>query len=489
MVFISRAMSTQHPDNVNIPFFADHPVIGGDDEIKEAFYAFSHLNCDEQLWDCEGKEVDNFVVKKMLTNYEPYFRRKKLGVDKILTFRVPNPSVEKNEGKILIEALNSIPRSFDVSRIFYGEDVVPVFEAFVPMVSTSKDIIRVAEYYKQYVAGKSDKFLVKNDASISDWLGRFYPEKIRVAPIVEDMKSMLAVDQITKEYIESQKIKEFQRVWLARSDPALNYGSLATVLLEKIALQKLHHLEEESSIEIYPILGCGSAPFRGNFKPDNVERNMRGYPSIHTFTLQSAFKYDYPVKKVIEGIDILNNTKRKKPLDVDEEACMKIINKLADEYTKQVTILAPFVNKITPFIHQRRKRKLHIGLFGYSRGKGISLPRAIPFCASLYSFGLPPDLLGLNAITQKDVEILSDYYPGFQSDYEDAMSLFNPDNLHIFPQEIQDAVKKSLSLFPYMIDEKHQKITSIIAEDYKKGNTEVMKENILRAGYIRQFLG
>ena len=54
---VSRTMSTQHPDNVRPPFFSDSTIIHGDDEIKEAFYCYSHLRCTEQLWDYEGKEV------------------------------------------------------------------------------------------------------------------------------------------------------------------------------------------------------------------------------------------------------------------------------------------------------------------------------------------------------------------------------------------------------------------------------------------------
>jgi phosphoenolpyruvate carboxylase len=41
-------MSTQHPDNVNSPFFTDSAELGGEDEIKEAYYVFSHLGCEEQ---------------------------------------------------------------------------------------------------------------------------------------------------------------------------------------------------------------------------------------------------------------------------------------------------------------------------------------------------------------------------------------------------------------------------------------------------------
>ena len=121
---VSRTMSTQHPDNVNHPFFSDNPELAGEDEIKEVFYTFSHLHSREQLWDCEGKEVDNFVVKKLLTKYEPYFKKHILGKDVSLTLRVPNPSVEKNEAKILLETLESIPRNFDAAKfadIYIGE--------------------------------------------------------------------------------------------------------------------------------------------------------------------------------------------------------------------------------------------------------------------------------------------------------------------------------------------------------------------------------
>lgn len=50
-----------------LKFFAKNAIISGEDEIQEAYYVFSHLGYDEQMWDCKEKEVDNFVVKKLLT--------------------------------------------------------------------------------------------------------------------------------------------------------------------------------------------------------------------------------------------------------------------------------------------------------------------------------------------------------------------------------------------------------------------------------------
>jgi len=40
---IPKVMSTQHPDNVLLPFFAESRDMSGDDKIQEAYYASSHL--------------------------------------------------------------------------------------------------------------------------------------------------------------------------------------------------------------------------------------------------------------------------------------------------------------------------------------------------------------------------------------------------------------------------------------------------------------
>ena len=60
---------------------------------------------------------------------------------------------------------------------------------------------------------------------------------------------------------------------------------------------------------------------------------------------------------------------------------------------------------MSAYVPQRRARKLHIGLFGYSRSvAGVSLPRAIPFAAALYSIGIPPEFLGCKALEELNDE-------------------------------------------------------------------------------------
>ena len=480
-------MSTQHPDNVKQPFFVDNSVIGGDDEVKEAFYAFSHLRIKEQLWDCEGKEVDNFVVEKLLTKYPDFFSKHKLGKDFFITLRAPNPRIEKNKGKLLLDTLESIPRNYDIARHFYQEEIAPIFEVTIPMISNSNELLRIKNYYEEHIVKKQNSLC--NDIKIKEWVGEFKPEKINVIPLIEDKDSMLRSDEIVKGYLDKIKKQEYQRVWLARSDPALNYGNLSAIFANRIAFQKLHGLEEESSVDIEPIIGCGSVPFRGNFKPGNIKNTLKVYPSVQTFTLQSAFKYDYPLAQVNKAVEILENTKRKKPLYIDEEKSLEIIEKVSLSYQSQVKLLSPILNQFSVFIPKRRKRKLHVGLFGYSReGSGVKLPRAIKFCASLYSFGLPPELLGLNSLNDKDWEFIYEN-TGVEKDIYDAIKYLNTDNLKIFPEKIQQDIERIKKRFEFTPDRKHKKITKFILDDFKKNNTNELKENIERAGSLRNFLG
>lgn len=487
---ISRLMSTQHPDNVNIPFFSEKAVMEGEDEIKEAFYTFSHLGVDEQLWDAEGKEVDNFVVKKLLTRYENFFQRNILGQDKFLTLRVPNPNIEKSEGKILLETLHSIPRNFDLAQAFYHKGIAPLFEVVMPMCASEKDLLRVHEYYKTFVIKSQHSQIYNDDLKISQWVGELNPLDIRVTPLFETKEAILNADKYVEKYVQYEKIKELQRVWFARSDTALNYGSVSAVLLGKIGLQRLHHLQEKLSLPILPILGCGTAPFRGNFKPTNVEKMAQGYPSVQTFTLQSAFKYDYPVKQVMEGIERIKNTKRKEPRGIDEEFAQKMIHKIEEEYQKMIPLLAEKINLLTTYVPERRKRKLHVGLFGYARGQGkIKLPRAIRFVAALCSLGLPPEILGLSNLTKQELEKIREPYPNIDKDLAEALQYLNKKNMDYFPKEIKKRVLKAAKLFNFETNEEHQHLTSEIFNSLRKRDFNALPEEIINAGRIRGFLG
>jgi len=483
---IPRCMSTQHPDNVHLPFFAESPDLGGDDEIQEAFYAYSHLGCDEQMWDAEGKEVDAFVVKKLLTKYPDFFTEKRLGKDIFLTIRVPNPAEEKTEAKVLVETLESIPRSFDAAKLYFNDDIAPIFEVILPMTTSEQGLDRIYNYYHKFVVGKQFYPTSEGDILISEWVGEFKPHHINVIPLVEDMQHMLFSHFLLKAYL-SDKDFESQRIFFARSDPALNYGLLSAVIINKVAHQRIHQLSEEISVDLYPIIGVGSAPFRGNLRPDTIERVIKEYPSVQTFTLQSAFKYDYPPNVVSKAINQLCETPRSRPHYMEEERCLEIVEKYSEEYGKQVMELAPLINKIAKFVPKRRKRKLHIGLFGYGRSMGEHrLPRAIGFTAALCSMGLPPALLGINALTQKDYDFILTQYINFEEDLRDALKFYNPDQ-PFAPKSITEKLKE-LAIDCEM-DEEHKKISDYIVESLRTNKTEDLSGKVLMAANQRRYLG
>ena len=291
MMNVPKCMSTQHPDNVETPPYAIEGVVRGDGEVQEAVEVFS-LGCDEQLWDSEGKDVDRMVVSKLLTGHPNFFTHRRLGEACFLTLRVPNPAIQGEMRKTLSEALESIPSSWDVAKEFYGDgDVSPIHEVILPFTTSAEEMNRIYVYYANYVVGKEEQAL-SADYRVSDWIGQFRPPRINVIPLIEDLEHLLAADRIVEEYLQDKELP-YQRVFLARSDPALNYGVVSAELMLKVALQRLAGLEARLGIPLYPIIGAGAVPFRGHLTPVNLERAFREYPSAHTLTIQSAFKYDY----------------------------------------------------------------------------------------------------------------------------------------------------------------------------------------------------
>ncbi|HET58146.1 MAG TPA: phosphoenolpyruvate carboxylase [Deltaproteobacteria bacterium] len=484
---IPRVMSTQHPDNVQLPFFAENQDMSGNDEVQEAYYAFSHLGCDEQMWDCEGKEVDDFVVRKLLTRYEDFFRKTVLGEDVRLTLRLPNPDVETNEAKVMVEALESIPRSSDASNLFYGREAPPIYEVILPMTMSAVSLNRVYYYYRDFVVGKQKYPFYPGDINIAQWFGEFTPREINVIPLFEDREHMLEAHSIMRDYLNSKKT-DHQRVFLARSDPAMNYGMVSAILCNKIALARLHRLSEETGVAIYPILGAGSAPFRGHLAPDTVELMLREYPDVQTFTVQSAFKYDHPVPRVIDAVRRLSEREMTNAPEIDEGVCIRIIDKVSREYQELIRHLAPLVNHIASFVPPRRTRKLHVGLFGYSRSvEDITLPRVISFCAACYSIGLPPEILGLAVLSSDELAELKEAYVNFDFDMETAMSWFNEEVLDILPDEIRSRLK--LDWGTTDVDEDHRDVTTRFIHALKEGHTPALQALMLEAAHIRKFLG
>jgi phosphoenolpyruvate carboxylase len=487
-----RLLSTQHPDNASPPPFSESDLLGPAAEIEEAHHAFAELGCDEQLWDFEGKEGDEYVVQKLLAGYESYFRDSRLGEDVRLTLRGPNPAVADSASKVLLEILESIPRSNDAAAVFAAEHdlptVAPIQEVIVPMVTEASQVIAVDRYYEQFVTGKADREVAPG-MTVGDWVGRFEPARVRAIPLIETRDAMVRAHEIVAEYAEATGRRSI-RVFLARSDPALNYGCLAADLINKIALARLEEMARDRKLEIHPMLGAGSSPFRGHLTPETVERILAAYPTVQTFTIQSAFKYDHPPATVRAGLETLREaTVSEHATLVDHDRASAIVDRTAAVYGEQIDRLAPLVNRLSELVPRRRARKLHVGLFGYSREVGEHrLPRAIGFTAACYSIGLPPTLLGLAGLTDSDVEFLERVFPQFFETLAAAARYYNP-RCHELCELRSARLEAGLEYVDSQPDGEHRTATDEVISAVQAGDEQRASAAVAQAARLRRFLG
>jgi len=442
-------MSTQHPDNATSPRWSEDEIVEGEAEVQEAYFAYRDLGCGEVMWDSEGKDVDTNVVRKLLSNYPDYFRKRVLGRDVFLTYRIPNPQVEVAEKKVITQTLCSIPLSADVASLFHGRDAVPVFEVILPFTTSGRELVWLHDYYRKTITGVED-FGLSGSMTVRQYLGSFRPREVDVIPLLEDKETLLSADGVVSEYIRAVKVSQM-RVFLARSDPALNYGMIPAVLLTKIALSKLSSVQKKTGVPIHPIIGAGSMPFRGHLSPDNVSGFLDENKGLATVTTQSAFRYDYSIASVRRAISTLNARLPNGTADQigrnEQEILRVLIEKLVRSYQARVESLAPLINDLAQYVPKRRARKLHIGLFGYSRRvRGVTMPRAIPFAAVFYSLGIPPEFIGAAAVRDldgKEWEVLQSTYRKMKQDFVGVSGLVSWETINMLNDSYVKVAKRS----------------------------------------------
>ena len=95
-----------------------------------------------------------------------------------LTLRVPNPRVEQDMRKSMVEALHSVSSSWDMAQGFYGDGhVAPIQEVILPLTTSAEEIAMVEAYYRNVIVGQEDQTVLYGQ-SVKDWVGEFYPKTI-----------------------------------------------------------------------------------------------------------------------------------------------------------------------------------------------------------------------------------------------------------------------------------------------------------------------
>lgn len=496
---IPTCMATQHPDNAGKPYWNYRALVSNSAEIKECFICFSDLGIDEYNWDWEGKFVDEAVIDRLLHKYYRYFKKYPIGKDKFLTFRIPNPRVEKQFR--LARAFMVIITSSQLSQSL-GFDRPPIFETILPLTETAEEMIDIQEAFRELV--KIDHKLLKMEDSI---------KHIELIPLFEQVDKIVKSADVLKRYIDLHKEKfgilpQYLRPYCARSDPALNSGLVPTILALKIALSSYLDLEQKTGVKLYPMLGTGSLPFRGGLSPERIDIALDEYKGIATLIIQSGFRYDFnksSVKKAI--LKIQEELPKKKAIKLENHQVKNIlalIPHFESPYRKTIEGIAGLINSISSEVARRRERVLHIGLFGYSRGIGkISLPRAIPFCASLYSLGIPPELIGtgrgLRESSKKGLTEYLKFYRHLNEDLITAGRYLNRENLLRLAKDknIWYDIKKDIEFTEKELkvelgpenasDFEHYKLTGTVFDRLKSGKD--VSQLITYTGILRKSLG
>ncbi len=498
---IPVTMASQHPDHASTPYWHDQALITASQETKETMLAFEELGIDEYMWDWEGKLVDESVTERLLAQNYEYFQQNQLGQDKFLTYRLPNPFVETEFrlGRAFLGLISADSLAHKTSL-----HTPPLFEAILPMCENAKSLIDIQEAFREM-------------AGLKHWLfntQRGNLHHLQPIPLFEQVEVITSSDQILAEYVKMHEDKfgyapKYIRLMVARSDPALNAGHVANLLAIKVALSRYSQFSETKGIQIYPIIGCGSLPFRGGLTPQNVSRFVAQYSGIRTVMIQSAFRYDNSPQEVRQGIKELNELLPHGEADIldskTEKDLLNMMQIFKKHYRSNIQTVANLVNEIAGHVPKRRERVQHIGLFGYSRGVGgVSLPRAIKFTASMYSVGLPPEIIGtgraLKELRQLGlIDNLQRYYLNFEEDYRRAGGFFNRANLDKLIQKdgawqglAEDVAELEKHLgFTFgpqnEAQEKHLEISGLVLEKLNK--QEDVSELITRGGVCRRSLG
>lgn len=433
---IPVTMATQHPDNIFPAYFNNKVFINTSDEVEEAYLSWSELWIHEYMWDWEWKFVDEAVVDKLFRRYLDYFQKNKLWKDIFLTYRIPN--IWHESWYRLMRAFMNIISIAEFSKEFWYNNP-PVFEIILPMTENADQLIYLKKKFKMLASIMPD--LMEHGFNKSDF-------HIEVIPLFEEVETMINGVSILEKYVKSlksvsKKSPEYLRVFLARSDPAMNIGIIPSVLSVKAAISEYLKYEKESWIKIFTWLWAWSLPFRWNVSPDRIEECIEEYKGLSSITIQSSFRYDHDLSLVKHAINRLNTelpkNKYKYIKFTDEEVkAVRIINNEAYKiYSSTIENIAGIINDVAKLVPKRRERMLHVWLFWYSRGIwDVKLPRAIWFTASLYSIWVPPELIWTWRLIKfleknKLLSFVEDKYINIKNNLSYAYKFYNKENLDI----------------------------------------------------------
>ncbi len=351
-----------------------------------------------------------------------------------------------------------------------------ICEVIHPLAESPKELTRIEMNFnilKNYILETIDPTVKLKD--------------VQIIPMIGELTSLLKVSNIISEYFKAYPSMltplDYLRVFLGRSETAFHCGIVPSTLASKIAISDLEIISEELDTPIFPILNAGYLPFRGFINPANLNNILDEYSGIRTLTIPPSLRYDIDRKETQKMIvllkDRLQSQKTKKISKREKNEMINIIGLFTCPYLESIyeILLNPRIFELVP---PRRENstspqnteypsyqsiiknlaelctdsKISKQLLRMEDLKFESYIGAIPFTATLYSIGLPPEFIGtgrgLNAVNEWKSEalerLLDTHYSSLKDSFEFASRFV-----------CMDAFEKVLS----------KKVSELIREDFK----------------------
>ena len=468
---IPHTMATQHPDN------ADR-YITIQAEPEEAIQACLNpenggLGIEEVMIDFEGKMTPYHQTSQVAMGLIQKGLR--LGEEAFLTPRIPNAKKEP-----VFRQLMSIMSLVETNILcFEANQGQSIFETIVPMIESGEEMLQIQERINSVIELGNKNYAIQ-----------FEPYTIRLIPLIESVPALLQVDEILETYLNDLKSKdaapERLRVMFARSDSAMSYGMMSSVLSVIVAIHKTKTITEKLNVDIAPILGLGALPFRGHLSLKNVDRILETYAGIRTFTIQSGMRYDHgtaETRKLAKKLNEEAQNTQARSFTVEEiDRIHEMIAIFTKHYMRTFVEMITPLEEITKLIPRNRDRlassrtgleyvreiahmqeianltqdnELKQDLLAINTDVHCTVPRAISFTAALYTIGMPPEFIGvgrgIDEIVQKygskGLDFLLKVYPQLKQDLNFALKYMNQKiGKGIMVEVVREAYQKDVLL-------------------------------------------
>ena len=508
---LPTAMATQHPDSASKAFTSQEEV---DEALRDLSSAeVGGFECDEKMVDFEGKLTAygqmRWTIEKVTSSLNLV-----LGEDFLITPRIPSERLEEAERQIMVvwAAVAANKFSYEVS----GKQAINYLIA--PMVESSRELLVTHRRIQKLLKLGQEELGLPSTCSM------------RLIPLFEDVVKQLHCDEIVEGYrkLLLKELGEYEdhfRVFLGKSDAAMTYGHVASILAIKVALSRLEKWRREVSVEVRPIIGVGLLPFRGHLAPWSVENFVKEYKGYYTVTIQTGLRYDIPHEEGVKVVRCVKSEAGHVPevYEVEEEKELaEAMRAFARSYFETLIEMATTICLVADLIPERRERmtresyprsvagplKLIADKALYERlpSGEIKLPRAIKFTASCYMLGVPPAIIGSGRALkvlrkEKGEDFVEDLVKRYIKCLENDMAFeFNFLNLDVAKKRLSEStytkiledVKEISHYFRVEegdADERGQQHALLVKMFWEKMSRPEAAEYALKAGIIRGSLG